>query len=98
MMKKMLVSVLILALISSMFMAVGNAQNDERGKETGNSGMNGIQEAIKTGVIEQITKENRVVVETNFIEKLFAINDLEKRLFLNNFYIRSGNNNSFSFF
>ena len=38
---------------------------------TGNSGMNGVQEAIKTGVIEQITKENRVVFETNLIEKLF---------------------------
>lgn len=34
-------------------------------------GMNGIQEAIKTGVIEQITKENRVVFETGLVEKLF---------------------------
>ena len=39
---------------------------------TGNSGMNGVQEAIKTGIIEQITKENRVVFETSLIEKLFG--------------------------
>ena len=38
---------------------------------TGYSGMNGIYEAIKTGIIEQITKENRVVLETSYIEKLF---------------------------
>lgn len=38
---------------------------------TGQPGMNGINEAIKTGIIEQITKENRVVHETNLIEKLF---------------------------
>lgn len=38
---------------------------------TGYSGMNGIQEAIKTGVIQQITKENRVVFETRLVEKLF---------------------------
>jgi protein pelota len=38
---------------------------------TGHSGMNGIQEAIKTGVVKQITKENRVVLETEYIEKLF---------------------------
>jgi len=38
---------------------------------TGCSGMNGIYEAIKTGVVEQITKENRVAFETGFIEKLF---------------------------
>ena len=38
---------------------------------TGHSGMNGIQEAIKVGVVNQITKENRVVFETNLIEKLF---------------------------
>ena len=35
------------------------------------AGMNGIQEAIKTGVVEKITKENRVVFETRLIEKLF---------------------------
>ena len=39
---------------------------------TGNSGMNGIQEAIKTGVVEQIAKENRVIYETNLVEKLLA--------------------------
>jgi len=38
---------------------------------TGNSGMNGVQEAIKTGIIKQITKENRVVFETSLVEKLF---------------------------
>jgi len=38
---------------------------------TGYSGMNGIHEAIKTGIIEQITKENRVVFETSLVEKLF---------------------------
>ena len=35
------------------------------------NGMNGVQEAIKTGVVEQITKENRVAFETQLIEKLF---------------------------
>lgn len=39
---------------------------------TGQPGMNGINEAIKTGIIEQITKENRVVQETTLIEKLFS--------------------------
>jgi protein pelota len=38
---------------------------------TGQSGMNGINEAIKTGIIDQITKENRVVLETGYVEKLF---------------------------
>jgi protein pelota len=38
---------------------------------TGNPGLNGIQEAIKVGIVNQITKENRVVYETKFIEKLF---------------------------
>ncbi len=38
---------------------------------TGNSGMNGIHEAIKSGIVERITKENRVVFETQLIEKLF---------------------------
>jgi len=37
---------------------------------TSNSGMNGIQEAIKVGLINQITKENRVVFEKGLIEKL----------------------------
>lgn len=38
---------------------------------TGCAGMSGVQEAIKTGVVEQITKENRVVFETGLVEKLF---------------------------
>jgi protein pelota len=38
---------------------------------TGSSGMNGIQEAIKTGITKQIIKENRVVFETEQVEKLF---------------------------
>lgn len=38
---------------------------------TGDSGMNGVQEAIKTRIIEQVTKENRVVFETSLVEKLF---------------------------
>jgi protein pelota len=38
---------------------------------TGYSGMNGINEAVNTGIVEQITKENRVVFETSLVEKLF---------------------------
>lgn len=38
---------------------------------TGDSGMNGVKEAIKTGIIKQVTKENRVVFETILVEKLF---------------------------
>jgi protein pelota len=38
---------------------------------TSTADMNGVQEAIKTGAIEKITKENRVVFETKLIEKLF---------------------------
>jgi len=38
---------------------------------TGNSGLNGIHESIKSGIIDRITKENRVVFETQMIEKLF---------------------------
>jgi protein pelota len=38
---------------------------------TGQSGMNGIHEALKTGIVDQITKNNRVSLETHFIEKLF---------------------------
>lgn len=37
----------------------------------GSAGINGVQEAIKTGIVEKITKENRVVFETQLIEKLF---------------------------
>jgi len=39
---------------------------------TGHAGMNGVHEAIKTGVVKQITKENRVVLETEYVEKLFS--------------------------
>jgi len=38
---------------------------------TGTAGMNGINEAIRTGVVNQITKENRVCFETGLVEKLF---------------------------
>jgi len=38
---------------------------------TGNAGMNGVQEAIKTGIVERITRENRVVFETKLVERLF---------------------------
>lgn len=37
---------------------------------TGNAGINGIQEAIKSGVVEKITKDNRVVFETKLVENL----------------------------
>jgi protein pelota len=39
---------------------------------TGNAGMNGVQEAVKSGVVEHIAKENRVVFETNLMERLFV--------------------------
>ena len=39
---------------------------------TGNAGMNGVQEAMKSGVVEHIAKENRVVFETQLVEKLFV--------------------------
>jgi len=38
---------------------------------TGNPGLNGIHEAIKTGVVDRIAKENRVSLETKYIEQLF---------------------------
>ena len=38
---------------------------------TGNQGLSGIQEALKSGIINQITKHHRVVFETQIIEKLF---------------------------
>lgn len=37
---------------------------------TGTASMNGIHEALKTGIVEQINKENRVVFETKLVEKL----------------------------
>lgn len=38
---------------------------------TGHAGMNGIHEAIKAGVVDQITKENRVSYETQLVERFF---------------------------
>lgn len=38
---------------------------------TNNAGMIGINEAIKTGIIEKITKDNRVSSETRIIERFF---------------------------
>jgi len=37
---------------------------------TGNAGMSGVNEAIKSGIVKKIAKENRVVFETQLIEKL----------------------------
>jgi len=58
------------------FVKYGRENNPEFFKKchvcaTGHCGMNGVQEAIKTGVVKQITKENRVVFETEQIEKVF---------------------------
>jgi protein pelota len=38
---------------------------------TANAGLNGVHEALKIGIVEQITKENRVSKETQAIETLF---------------------------
>jgi len=38
---------------------------------TANEGLNGVHEALKIGIVEQITKENRVSKETQAIETLF---------------------------
>jgi protein pelota len=38
---------------------------------TANAGMNGVHEALKVGIVEQITKENRVSKETQAVEKVF---------------------------
>ena len=38
---------------------------------TGHAGMNGVQEALNAGIVEQITKNNRVSMETQYIAKLF---------------------------
>lgn len=37
----------------------------------GNAGMNGVHEAVKSGVVEHIAKENRVVFETKMVDQLF---------------------------
>ncbi len=39
---------------------------------TGNADMNGVHEAIKSGVVEHIAKENRVVVETKIVDEVFS--------------------------
>jgi protein pelota len=36
-----------------------------------NAGINGVHEALKIGIVEQITKENRVSKETQAVEKVF---------------------------
>lgn len=38
---------------------------------TGNSGMNGVYEAIKAGIVDKIAKDHRVSDETNLVEKIF---------------------------
>lgn len=38
---------------------------------TANSGLSGVHEALKVGIVEQIVKENRVSKETQSIEKVF---------------------------
>jgi protein pelota len=38
---------------------------------TGNAGMNGVNEAMRSGVVEHIAKENRVVFETKLVDTLF---------------------------
>ncbi len=38
---------------------------------TANAGMNGVHEALKVGIVEQITKENRVSKETQAVETVF---------------------------
>ena len=44
---------------------------NSRTHSTSHSGMNGIHEAIRLGIVDQITKENRVSKETQIIEKVF---------------------------
>ena len=58
------------------FVAFGRSYNPDmfsnvRSLSTGNAGMNGVQEIINSGVVDQITKENRVVKETQFVERIF---------------------------
>lgn len=59
------------------FMQYGRTTNPELFKQcfnaaTGNAGMNGVQEAMKSGVVDHISKENRVLFETQLVEKLFV--------------------------
>lgn len=44
--------------------------------KTGHSGMNGVMEAIKSGVVKNITRENRVVYETELVDSL--LNEIKK--------------------
>ena len=39
---------------------------------TGHAGMNGVHEAIKVGVVDQITKHHRVSMETQLVDKLLG--------------------------
>jgi stalled ribosome rescue protein Dom34 len=39
---------------------------------TGHAGMNGVHEAIKVGVVDQITKHHRVSMETQLIDQFFS--------------------------
>lgn len=39
---------------------------------TGNAGMNGVHEAMKSGAVEHVAKENRVVRETKIVDDIFA--------------------------
>jgi protein pelota len=49
----------------------GELFENTRSHSTGHSGMNGIHESLKTGVVEQIIKDNRVSLETQYIENVF---------------------------
>jgi len=58
------------------FARFGKEHNEEMFKgcmihPTGHAGMNGINEALKSGVVEHIAHENRVIFETNLVEQLF---------------------------
>lgn len=39
---------------------------------TGNAGMNGVHEAVKSGVVEHVAQENRVVMETKIVDTVFS--------------------------
>jgi len=57
------------------FIKYGTAREPElfencRTHATGHAELTGIHEAIKIGIVEQITKNNRVSIETQFVERL----------------------------
>ncbi len=57
------------------FVSFGKTQHPEvfqnyQTHATSHPGMNGVHEALKLGIVEQITKDNRVSLETRLIEKL----------------------------